>query len=398
MFHFLSGLPGEAEALLADINAKIAPMKAVVKQYEDPVELARLKYPYLDWDHTNEINAEAFCKIYDSCVSAIDKGQNSCRNKDTVFGDLIRARTHFNCYKPSGSDKFEFWIETRRCWQPNFKPDDLCEYVRQELRDAFGTVVYNPLTEDYERGSPEEPLEQDAFCKKVAETAVKYQQRSKMPTLDDPSVTRDRILFDDGRLFDFRDGSTRFVMPSDRLFRHCDGPLPSWDAPAEVKEKARMWVDDVCAFFIAKGVDLNEVSYESVADALAESQELRDLRLRANGLLQELLKCPACRVLKGVYNTFEDTNELVFLLRIIARVLCGKSGFAEAYAFTGPPSGGKSFLVMLMVKLLGQGPEFLCHVLPPGYFTNQPRQDPDGSRLMLCMPTRLDSVLIFLFF
>jgi hypothetical protein len=70
---------------------------------------------------------------------------------------------------------------------------------------------------------------------------------------------------------------------------------------------------------------------------------------------------------------------VLFILRMDARIGSAKEGFAEAYAFTGPPSGGKSFVVLRLLRLLGQGSNHHVQPLPGIYFTSPPRQDANAS-------------------
>ena len=73
-----------------------------------------------------------------------------------------------------------------------------------------------------------------------------------------------------------------------------------------------------------------------------------------------------CRMHKGLRNLFEDIDDVLYALRIDARCLSGKTGFAEAYGFTGPPSPGKSWVVMRLLRFLGEGPRHLTAVAPSG--------------------------------
>lgn len=76
----------------------------------------------------------------------------------------------------------------------------------------------------------------------------------------------------------------------------------------------------------------------------------------------------------------QDLNEVSFILRVDSRLGSAKSGFAEAYALTGPPSAGKSYVVLRLLRLLGQGSQHHVQPLPGSYFTTPPRQDADASR------------------
>jgi hypothetical protein len=78
-------------------------------------------------------------------------------------------------------------------------------------------------------------------------------------------------------------------------------------------------------------------------------------------------------------HAYQDYNDVLFILRMDARIGSAKDGFAEAYAFTGPPSGGKSFVVLRLLRLLGQNSHHHVQPLPAVYFTAPPRQDANAS-------------------
>jgi hypothetical protein len=63
-----------------------------------------------------------------------------------------------------------------------------------------------------------------------------------------------------------------------------------------------------------------------------------------------------------------------------SRIVSGKTGFAEAYALTGPPSGGKSFIALRHLRFLGQKAENLVQPLPASYFLTPPPQNAEGAR------------------
>ena len=98
-----------------------------------------------------------------------------------------------------------------------------------------------------------------------------------------------------------------------------------------------------------------------------------------------------CRQLKGLWNLFEDWDCVVYTLRVDCRVLCGMNCFAQAYAFTGPPSGGKSWVLTRLTSVLGQGGKYLTTPLPPNYFTSSVREDAESSKPVLnqCRGARL---------
>jgi len=82
---------------------------------------------------------------------------------------------------------------------------------------------------------------------------------------------------------------------------------------------------------------------------------------------------------RGLHNIFEDMNDTIFVLRADARMGAACEGFAEAYAFTGPPAGAKSFVVLRLLRLFGQGHQHHAQPLPAVYFCAPPRMDANAS-------------------
>ncbi len=103
--------------MLAEATEAVAPMRVAVKVYDDPLKLAREKYPNLNWDHKNEMPSAAWLTIFRQYLEATYKGAEACRNIDTVFGDVIRGSTQFHCYLPLGETKFELWDDQVNRWE-----------------------------------------------------------------------------------------------------------------------------------------------------------------------------------------------------------------------------------------------------------------------------------------
>lgn len=95
--------------------------------------------------------------------------------------------------------------------------------------------------------------------------------------------------------------------------------------------------------------------------------------------------------LQAVYEILGNLDEMVYWLTVCARICSGKKGFAQAYALTGPPSGGKSFLLLGHLRLLGEGTDHYVAPLPTSYFVTAPRGDSESSRPVTncCMGSKL---------
>jgi hypothetical protein len=166
----------------------------------------------------------------------------------------------------------------------------------------------SPISHAYIVHPPPEPLECGAFIKTVGVATERYATKGRMPALDDAVNCRDRLLFSDGVLYDFKTCEVRASLPEDRLFRRALSAYPTWDAPDAVKHKCRYFAGLVKAFFLASGKDLAHRVSGDVMECLenAEPPDVIDLRLKALAVLKELLAEPSCRMLRGLQNVFQE--------------------------------------------------------------------------------------------
>jgi hypothetical protein len=293
---------------------------------------------------------------------------------------VVRGRQHWVVSQSASG--FDVWDEKRHLWIADSNGKDLAEQVRRELRECFGRHLVD-IEGNSVWGAPPPPCESDTFCVKVADCLPRYLPRMEYVPLDHHTNVDGRLLFADGQIFDFHAMKARFAEPEDRLSRRCAVPLPAWQDGPEVKAEAEKLAADIYAFYKAGGKSFEHVHGEgTLAEAIdkQDTEELRALRGSVKFSVKKLVESGECPWLKGVYNAFEDIDEAVFFGRVCSRVLSGVSGFAEAYALTGPPSSSKSLLTLPLLRLLGQGPTHLAQPLPSGYFTAPPRADGDSSR------------------
>jgi hypothetical protein len=85
-------------------------------------------------------------------------------------------------------------------------------------------------------------------------------------------------------------------------------------------------------------------------------------------------------MIRALWNVFEDLNTVVYVLRWDARVLSGTPRIAQMLTFVGPVGGAKSWLVMRLTVLLGEGPSHLAHSLASNYLHEKLKKDPEGPR------------------
>jgi len=362
------------------INKLIQPLRVGVKKPAKVLEMAQQKYGHLDWEHINDMPFGEFMLAYRQCVKALQAGHVHARNIDSVFSDVVRGRQHW--VVTQGANGFDIWDESKHFWIPDAGSKDLADKVRCELRLCFGKPVAD-IEGNMIWCSPPAPCESDTFCMKIAECLPRYLRKIDCLPLDHHSNVECKLLFADGKIFDFNAMQSRYAEPGDRLARHCAVPLPTWQPGAEVLADANELADAVLEFYLAEGKSLEYTRHEgTLAEAMdgQDGEELRALRDRIKSIAKKLVDSGKCPWLKGVYNAFEDYDDMVFVMRIHARVLSGLSGFAEAYALTGPPSSSKSWLTLPLLRFLGQGPAHLAQPLPSGYFTAPPRPDGDSSR------------------
>lgn len=254
--------------------------------------------------------------------------------------------------------------------------------IRKDFKECFGELRYNPYDNKCEIGSPPQPLGQDEFLRKTAAISARYAPKTKLDSLDSYEGLADKMLFKDGQLYNFSTGELRPVKPEDRLCRKCQIPFPVWQGSLAVKEHIMYLGQLIVGFYMAGGKSLHRPPHGNVAEALAEplTPEQEKYHKEIQRVFALLIKEDDAPWTKAVHNMWANLDEMIYTLRVVARVFSGKRGFAQAYAFTGPPSSGKSLLVMSMLRLLGEGPEHYTTPLGSGYFVNKPRSDGEASK------------------
>jgi hypothetical protein len=351
--------------------AAVAPLQLTMKPYGPVLELGKSKRPDLQWDKKcGELDGVAWLAKWRQCMQALFKGPAKCRAIDTVFGAVVRCSCSINIRK-TGGGRFELF--QNGFWRKDCDGRELKEFVAAELLALF----------HYSEGTahPREPLQEDAFVSKVVTCVLDYMPHIReydMDALDNKSHLK--LLDSEGMLYDWANSTFRKQQAEDRLYRKM--PRPFAFLPDSEQEKVNSFCEELKMYFKAGGKSLQSPDEED-ADDFTENPTLRDRRLALAATFDNFLTNDHHLLIKALWNIFENRDEVIFLLRVFSRTLSGTIAFAELYALTGPPSGGKSFVVMLLNTFLGQGNAHLVAPLPANYFTSPPRDDAEASKAIL---------------
>ena len=84
---------------------------------------------------------------------------------DTVVADVLIGRLPFLLQRVQGVNKVEYEIFQKGLWQCGLEPTWLSQYVKQELRAAFGKLQEE---EEVVFGPPPPPLSKDFYIQRIA--------------------------------------------------------------------------------------------------------------------------------------------------------------------------------------------------------------------------------------
>ncbi len=377
VYFFLNGM--SAEAKLSECQAAVSHLKFRIKEYDEPIAAGKAKYPDLDWTR-NKMPAADWLDTWDQCLQHMGYPDRR-RANDCLFGDFLRGRSSGLIIAIPGTNTYETWDDDDRSWLQDVTDADIVKVVRRDFRECFGVMHYNPYDNSFTIGNPPAPGNQDDFLRKCAAISARYAPKSRMPDLDSYEGLADKLLFADGHVYDFKASACRRVDPIDRLCRKCAVPYPEWSGPAKVKDLIFNIGEFVTRFYELGGKVLEPPAREKVADGLADALTPEQMKHadEIKWLWSELLKLEAPWT-KWIREMWISLDDVLCCMRVVSRVLSGRSGFAQLYALTGPPSSGKSLLVMSLLRLLGEGPKFYVTPLGSGYFCNTPRADGETSK------------------
>ena len=144
----------EADLLFEDISAKVAPMRITRKPYGDWKDMAKVKYPELDWSHVNPMPADTWLRRLQQCTKAAAQGPVHVRNQDTVFADVIRGRTDMCLHhSQASSKKYDYWDSDKGRWIVDCDTTAMAEVMRAEMRECYGRLCFQVIRTKLHRTS-----------------------------------------------------------------------------------------------------------------------------------------------------------------------------------------------------------------------------------------------------
>ena len=204
------------------------------------------------------------------------------------------------------------------------------------------------------------PLGKPSFLNTLAHESLIY-LRCPAPKLDDPLRTNHRVLFEDGWVYDFRDGSFSHAKRSDFFkrslpWKHC---RPDWWGNEEVRKAAKELMEL-----------LKKSPRASIVEDSLRTEETLGMRRRDARRVQELWDklCAYDPFLKWLSASNEDVDEAIYVGKNFARALAGHPAFCELIWNCGPAQSGKDLGVAILQALAGTGSAGgYCATLKWGY-------------------------------
>ncbi|CAE7462845.1 unnamed protein product, partial [Symbiodinium microadriaticum] len=307
------------------VIAAVPDIKVATQELEDPWVWAAGKFPNLDWKLKAPMETEEIARLRQRCRHHVLFGR--ARQNSVEFAKLAAAllapvvhvpveggekRTTFECFERGG-----FWLVRNR--------DDLGQ-ILEELLCNLCRPVFAP--DEY---IPPYPLNDNLFFSGLSSSVLGRLAGPALPDLDGDD-TRFKILFCDGKLYDFKERLLRSPVPADRLGFHAKDHL-------------------------ATGVELLEGSEAG--------------RRAIQGF--EALQRDGCEILDYL-KAYGDWDSVLYELRVMARAITASPRFCEMYYIWGPQGSGKDTKVKMLHSFFGHGDQRYGVSLPAEYLVQQSRQ------------------------
>ena len=330
------------------VIAAVPDIKVATQELEDPWVWAAGKFPNLDWKLKAPMETEDFARLRQRCRHHVLFGR--ARQNTVEFAKLAAAllapvvhvpveggekRTTFECFERGG-----FWLVRNR--------DDLGQFL-EELLCNLCRPVFAP-----DQYIPPYPLNDNLFFSGLSSSVLGRLAGPALPDLDGDD-TRFKILFCDGKLYDFKERILRSPVPADRLGFHAKATSEMWQPSQETT--------------------LFEDIKDYLKDHLATGVELLEGSEAGRRVIQafEALQRDGCEIL-GYLKAYGDWDSVLYELRVMARAITASPRFCEMYYIWGPQGSGKDTKVKMLHSFFGHGEQHYGVSLPGEYLVQQSRQ------------------------
>ena len=326
--------------------------KMKVKEPMDVIELARRKFPTLDWTLVNPVPAKEYLHSFRTIMECKDAVR--IRAKDSHVTNILRGRMELEVIK-SGKDSFEIFRDGQ--WKVDQSSDDYEDHVLWAMREAFGHFTYDDVL-DQTVVEVREPFENNAFAGAIAKSLLKRMRSHNDCPLDSRNFY---LLLDNrGMVLDFKQGAIRKATASDRLHKHIPFELKTFAHQTELLDFSKA----LCSTFRALSPG-SETGAGSMDDRRGE--------------FGALIATGHFPMLDAPHGVFEDFEWTIYVLRVLCCIDIGIPEIVHLFAYTGPQNCAKSFLALLVVGVLGQNADNLASTLPSNWLCTPMREDAESS-------------------
>ena len=309
---------GDKKCFLS-MTANALPTEITRKTYPCAVDLAKEKYPLLDWSEISSMPTAVYRAKWTEVQRAIRTGRVvDVSNIDTVVGEVMIGRQDCSLAK-NHSDTFELFRNGK--WEMNINAKALCLEIKEELAYAFGSTCMTMCgNEEVEsRVPPRPPFQKDDFIAKIAACTMKYIEAHRQSPLDHNMWGK--LLFPDNLVYDFSAGVMRKQLAADRLYRHTNRPFQEFRAPDDLKAAIAEFAQMLCKFFLLDGTNLTPTTDDEATHENAELAELRRRILACWKFIHQHDCSIGIRALANVLcENITDLDDIVWVLRQEARV------------------------------------------------------------------------------
>jgi hypothetical protein len=373
---------GASSASLAtDLVSRAWPVKIALKEYEDPVTVARRKFPELDWEQRSDMPTKVYLAKLHEVQVALAGGASRVRAIDTVVGEVLQGRQNMSACQGENGKGYEIFKDGK--WDTSLDFAGLVLFMKSELRDTFSRSRMSRGADDDDEVPvpPPEPLQSDSFITKVCECMIKYLPKATQTPLD--FNVWHKLLFADGMVYDFQKDELRCQHASDRLLRCTARGFPEWSDANDLKAMIHDFSVLVKEFFVLGGSDFDPIVDEDDERNFVESSRVKELRKQCLALWKRIIGQPGSQELRALATVLckdnSDINDIIFVKRNDARILASVPELVGMLAYTGPKNGGKSFVNMRLMNFLGAGPWSLGKQFGGKYLSSTLRDDGEAS-------------------
>ena len=287
---FPVSLSVDKDAILNEMRAKVAPFQVKMKRYPPVLAWAKIKHPHLDWSVRSSIPGTDWINAYMRVLAT--RRPAEIQAIDSQVLTVLSGRTNTSIHK-RGKGKMDIFSNGQ--WQLDCESHDYEAGVLSELKKTFGVYHYDEIldqTFQYVR----QPFESLVFSSKMATHLLRH-----LPYADAKGIDSDNfglLLDQSGNVEDFNDGVRRRAVAHDRLYRHCPWTFASFELETEIDE------------FCKKLAVHFEGGHAELSEALVAELDI----LKAHD---------ACKMLRALGGVFEDADDEIYYLRIMACTIIG---------------------------------------------------------------------------